>query len=135
MNWKQSKILFNFITNQKYLIKKDIQKNNILFIKWNQSSMKCKYFYAFTIDDKYNIYWSCDNLFVDQKTKYLSFIIKKMLNEKKTFNTNLLNKIKNIIQSDFFTTFQDEKIYFLWCLISNYKNQQHFYIITEIIFI
>ena len=76
----------------------------------------------------------------DQKTKYLSNIIKinfikTNLSEKKKFNIDFLNKIKDIIQSNSFTTYQDEKIKFLWCLIGSYKNFKQFYIITEIVYI
>ena len=132
MDWKHNKILFNYIINQDYLIKKDIETNNTLFIKWKQFEMKCKYFLAFSIDDN-NITWSCDNPYIDQKTKYLSHIIKTYLSGKKKFNIELLNKIKEIIQSNSFTTYHDEKILFLWCLISSYKKFKQFYIITEIV--
>ena len=140
MNWKHNKILFNYIIKQKYLIKKDVETNNTLFIKWDQFEMKCKYFLAFSINDNNNITWSCDNSYIDQKTKYLSNIIKinfikTNLSEKKKFNIDFLNKIKDIIQSNSFTTYQDEKIKFLWCLIGSYKNFKQFYIITEIVYI
>lgn len=135
MNWKHNKILFNYIINQDYLIKKDIETNNILFIKWNQFEMKCKYFLAFSIDENSEITWSCDNPYIDQKTKYLSFIIKTNSNNNKKFNNDFLNKIKEIIQSNTFVTYYDEKINFLWCIIGSYKNFKQFYIITEIIYI
>lgn len=134
MNWKNNKILFNYIIKQDYLIKKDIETNNTLFIKWNQFEMKCKYFLAFCIDNNSDIIWSCDNQYIDQKTKYLSFIVKTNCNNNKKFNTIFLNKIKEIIQLNTFVTYQDEKIYFLWCLIGSYKNFKQFYIITEIIY-
>ena len=133
MDWKHNKILFNYIINQKYLIKKDIETNNTLFIKWEQFEMKCKYFLAFSIEDDNNITWSYDNPYIDQKTKYLSFIIKTNLGDKKKFNIELLNKIKDILQSNSFATYHDEKIKFLWCLIGSYKNFKQFYIITEIV--
>ena len=138
MNWNQNKTLFNYIINQKYLIKKDIETNNILFIKWDQFEMKCKYFLAFVVDNKNNIIWSSENPYIDQKTKYMSLIIKSnltnLLDEKK-FNIDLLNGIKKIIQSNLSITYEEEKIYFLWCLIGNYKNYKQFYIITEIIYL
>jgi hypothetical protein len=133
MDWKHNKILFNYIINQDYLIKKDIETNNTLYIKWNQFEMKCKYFLAFSIGDTNDINWSCDNPYIDQKTKYLSNIVKNILGEKKKFNVELLNKIKDIIQSNSFTIYQEEKIKFLWCLIGSYKNFKQFYIITEIV--
>ena len=133
MEWKHNKILFNYIINQKYLIKKDIETNNTLFIKWDQFEMKCKYFLAFSIENNNDINWSYDNPYIDQKTKYLSYIIKTSLGERKKFNIEFLNKIKDIIQSNSFTIYQDEKIKFLWCLIGSYKNFKQFYIITEIV--
>lgn len=133
MNWKQNKILFNHIANKKYIIKKNINTNNILYIKWENFEIKCKYFLAFSTDDKNNIIWSCDNPFIDQKTKYLSNIIKKKLSNIKIFDIELLNKIKKIIQSDMYIIYDDEKIYFLWCLIGNYKDFAQFYIITDIL--
>lgn len=133
MNWNHNKILFNYIINQKYLIKKDTKTNNILFIKWNQFEMKCKYFLVFSIDENNKLYWSCDNYYIDQKTKYLSQYLKTFLGENTFFHFDLLNKIKNLLQSNSFTTYQEDKINFLWCLIGNYKNFKQYYIITEII--
>lgn len=134
MNWKQSKTIFNYIINQDYLIKKDIETNNILFIKWKQYEMKCKYFLVFSVDDKANIIWSSDNPYIDQKTKYLSEIIKKNLDNKNNFNIDLLNALKKIIQSNLYVNYNEEQIYFLWCLIGSFKNLKQFYIITEIIY-
>ena len=133
MEWKHNKILFNYIINQKYLIKKDIETNNTLFIKWDQFEMKCKYFLAFSIENNNDINWSYDNPYIDQKTKFLSYIIKTSLGERKKFNIEFLNKIKDIIQSNSFATYNDEKIKFLWCLIGSYKNFKQFYVITEIV--
>lgn len=134
MNWKHNKILFNYIINQDYLIKKDNETNNTLFIKWKQFEMKCKYFLAFSIDNENIITWSCDNPYIDQKTHYLSNVIKTKLSNIKIFNIELLNDIKKIIQSNLFVTYDNEKYYFLWCLIGSYKNFKQFYIITEIVY-
>jgi hypothetical protein len=135
MNWTQNKIIFNYIINQNYLIKKDVESNNILFIKWNQFEMKCKYFLIFSIDEQNNIIWSDDNPYIDQKTKYLSFIIKSNIPDKKKFNVNLLNGIKKIIQSNLSINYEEEKINFIWCLIGTYKNYKQFYMITEIVYL
>ncbi len=135
MTWKYNKILFNYIINQNYIIKKDIETSNILFIKWKYFEMKCKYFLAFTIDNCEIITWSCDNPYIDQKTQYLSKIIKTKLNNQHKFNVDLLNNIKNIIQTNFVITYDDQKYKFIWCLIGNSKNLKHFYVITEIIYI
>lgn len=136
MNWKQNKIIFNYILDQNYLIKKDIETNNIIFIKWDKFEVKCEYFLAFSVDQEKNILWSCDNPYLDQKTRYLSEIIKTNMNnntDKNIFNLDVLNKIKNIIQSDMSVICEDEKINFLWCISGNYKNYKQIYIITEII--
>lgn len=134
MNWKQNKIIFNFIINKDYIIKKDVETNNILFIKWEQFEIKCKYFLAFSVEENNNIVWSCDNPYIDQKTKYLSYIIKTNLYNKNNFNIDFLNNIKKIIQADMSVIYEEEKINFLWCLIGNYKNFKQFYIITELVY-
>jgi hypothetical protein len=134
MDWKQNKIIFNYVINQNYIIKKDIDTTNILFIKWNQFEMKCKYFLAFSVDDKNNIIWSCDNPYIDQKTKYLSFNVKNSVSEHKKFSAVALNDIKKMIQSNFSIVYEEEKINFLWCLIGGYKKYKQFYVITEIIY-
>ena len=134
MNWKQNKVIFNYIINQNYLIKKDIETTDILFIKWDQFEMKCKYFLAFTVDNKNNIFWSCDNSYIDQKTKYLSFQVKNNIGEKNLFSVETLNEIKKIIQSDFSVIYEKDQINFAWCLIGSYKNYKQFYVITDIIY-
>ena len=48
MNWKQNKLIFSHIMDKEYLIKKDVNTNDILYINWDQFEMKCKYFLAFT---------------------------------------------------------------------------------------
>ena len=135
MNWKQNKIIFNYIISKDYLIKKDIETNNTLFIKWDKFEMKCKYFLVFSIDENSNIIWSYDNPYIDQKTKYLSYVIKTQLDNKKIFNIDLLNDLKKIIQSNFYINYDNNKIYFLWCLIGSYKNFKQFYVITDIVYI
>lgn len=136
MDWKQNKIIFNYIANKKYLIKKDIRTNNTLYIKWDKFEMKCKYFMAFSIDSNNQIMWSCDNPYVDQKTKYLSHILKSRLDlSDKTYNANLLNSVKNLIQSNISVKYDDEKINFLWCLIGNYNIYNQFYIITDVVYL
>lgn len=135
MDWKQNKIIFNYIINQNYIIEKDINTTNIIFIKWKQFEMKCNYFLAFSVNEKDIINWSCDNPYIDQKTKYLSFNVKNNMSNNKNFSTNILNEIKKMAQKNFSIVYEEEKINFLWCLIGNYKKYKQFYIITEIIYI
>lgn len=135
MNWKQNKVLFNYIINKKYTIKKNDDSNDILYISWDKIEMKCKYFLAFTINELNEIIWSCDNPYIDQKTKYLSNNIKKYLNQKKTYSVEVLNNLKKIIQKNLFLVYEEEKINLIWCLIGNNIKYKQFYIITEIIYI
>ena len=135
MNWKQNKTLFNYIMNKQYIIKKKIETNNILYIKWENFEMKCKYFLIFSVDSYNNILWSCNNPFIDQKTRYFSNYFKLQLGSEKKFNENLTNNLKKIIQNNSSILFEDEKINFLWCIIGNYKEYTQFYIITEIIYL
>ncbi len=135
MNWKQNKIIFNHIINKEYLIKKDINTNDILFINWEQFEMKCKYFLAFTVDIFNNIIWSCDNPYIDQKTKYFSSNIKNNLMEKKLYSSKMMNELKNMILNGMSLVYEENKINLLWCLIGDYKKYKQFYIITEIIYI
>jgi len=133
MNWKDNKIIFNLIINKNYLIEKDIITNDILFIKWDQFEMKCKYFLLFTINNNDDILWSSDNPYIDQKTRFLSKNIKTYLNKNK-YSIELLNNLKNLIKINYIINYEEETINLLWCLIRNYKkNYIQFYIITEIV--
>lgn len=140
MIWEQNKLLFNYILSQDYFIKKDSDTNDILYIKWNQFEMKCKYFLVFSIDNLDNIIWACDNQFIDQKTKFLSQIIKSIYNSNisnnpNKFDSKFLNKIKEIIQTNQFVKFNDQIINFMWGIIGTHSNFKQFYIIIEIIYI
>ena len=132
MNWKDNKIIFNLIINKNYLIEKDIITNDILFIKWDQFEMKCKYFLLFTINNNDDILWSSDNPYIDQKTRFLSKNIKTYLNKNK-YSIELLNNLKNLIKINYIINYEEETINLLWCLIRNYKkNYIKFYIIKKI---
>jgi hypothetical protein len=135
MNWKQNKIIFSHIMNKEYLIKKDINTNDILYINWEQFEMKCKYFLAFTVDLLNNIIWSCDNPYIDQKTKYFSQNIKTGLGAKNIYSTQIMNELKNLILGGMSLVYEENKINLLWCLVGDYKKYRQFYIITEIIYI
>jgi hypothetical protein len=135
MNWKQNKIIFNHIIKKDYFIKKDNNTNDILYINWNQFEMKCKYFLAFTINNYNNIIWSCDNPYIDQKTKYLSHYIKSNLNSENIFSNEILNNLKKLIQTNMSFIYEDSKINLLWCLTSDYNKYKQFYIITDIIYL
>lgn len=135
MNWKQNKIIFSHIMDKEYLIKKDVNTNDILYINWDQFEMKCKYFLAFTVDLSNNIIWSCDNPYIDQKTKYFSQYIKGNLREKNIYSSQIMNELKNLILGGMSLVYEENKINLLWCLIGDYKKYRQFYIITEIIYI
>jgi len=133
MDWNQNKIIFNYISQKKYIIKKDNETNNILFIKYDKFEIKCKYFLAFTVDESNNIFWACDNPYIDQKTKFLSKYIKENINNN-NFNKNIINYFKKIIQNNSFIIYDNQKINFIWCITGNFKKYKQFYIITEIIY-
>lgn len=135
MNWKQNKIIFTHIMNKEYLIKKDINTNDILYINWEQFEMKCKYFLAFTVGVSGNIIWSCDNPYIDQKTKYFSQNIKTSLGAKNIYSSQIMNELKNLILGGMSLVYEENKINLLWCLVGDYKKYRQFYIITEIIYI
>lgn len=135
MDWKQNKTIFNYIIEKEYFINKDTNTNDIIYISWDQFEMKCKYFLAFSVDKFDNIIWSCDNPFIDQKTKYFSKNIKNNFNEKKVFSSEILNDLKKIIQNGMSITYEEDKVYLMWCLIGNYKKYKQIYIITEIIYV
>jgi hypothetical protein len=135
MNWKQNKIIFSHIMDKEYMIKKDINTNDILFINWEQFEMKCKYFLAFTVDLSNNIIWSCDNPYIDQKTKYFSQNIKSNLGGKNIYSSQIMNELKNLILGGMSIVYEENKINLLWCLVGDYKKYRQFYIITEIIYI
>jgi len=136
MNWIQNKTIFSHIINKEYIIKKDINTNDILYINWEQFEMKCKYFLAFTVDETNNIIWSCDNPFIDQKTKYFSQCIKSNLGiEIKIFTSQILNDLKRMIQNEMSFVYGEDKINILWCLVGKYNKYKQFYVITEIIYL
>jgi len=135
MNWKQNKIIFSYIMDKDYLIKKDVNTNDILYIDWDQFEMKCKYFLAFTVDLSNNIIWSCDNPYIDQKTKYFSQYIKSNLGEKNIYSSQIMNELKNIILNGMSLVYEENKINLLWCLVGDYKKYRQYYIITDIIYI
>jgi len=135
MNWKQNKTIFNHIINKEYFINKDTNTNNILYINWDQFEMKCKYFLAFSVDKSNNIIWSCDNPFIDQKTKYFSQNIKNNLGKKKVFSFEIINELKEIIKNGMSIIYEEDKVDLIWCLIGDFKKYKQIYIITEIIYI
>lgn len=136
MNWKLNKNIFSYIMDKNYIIKKDINTNDILYINWEQFEMKCKYFLVFTVDELNNIMWSCDNPFIDQKTKYFSQCIKSNIGvETIIFTPQILNDFKKMIQNKMSFVYGDDKINIIWCLVGEYKKYKQFYVITEIIYL
>ena len=135
MNWNQNKIIFNYIINKDYTIKKDISTNDILLIKWLQFEMKCKYFLAFNVNESNEILWSCDNPYIDQKTKYFSQYIKYNLNNEENYSSIFLNNLKKLLQTNLNIIYEEEKINLMWCLLGKYNNYKQYYIITDIIYL
>lgn len=136
MNWKQNKTIFTHIIDKDYIIKKDVNTNDTIYINWDSFEMKCKYFLAFTVDENNKIIWSCDNPFIDQKTKYFSQCIKSNLGiETKIFTSQILNDLKKMIQDEMKFVYEEDKIKIIWCIIGEYKKYNQFYVITEIIYL
>lgn len=140
MDWKQNKTLFNHIIKYNYIIRKDSENNNILYINYNNRELKCKYLFLFTVNNDNKILWSCDNPYIDQKTKYISYNLKDTIYKQDKnikinfFNDELINILKLILKNHNQILFQEEKIILLWYLVDNMKNYKQFYIITEIIY-
>ena len=139
MNWNQNKILFNYILTHKYTIKKDSESNNILYINYNNTELKCKYLLLFSINNSNDILWSCDNPYIDQKTQTISLIIKNLLIEQNnlkniSYNNEIINGLKFILKNNTKINFNNELINLLWCLIGNIKEYKQIFIITEIIY-
>lgn len=135
MEWKQYNTIFKYILKHKYLINKDDNNYDILFINFNNFELKCKYFFLFTIDEKKNIIWSCDNIYNDQKTKFLSNYLKIKLENNNLYNDDIMINLKKIIQKDKYILYENEIINLIWCIIDNNKKYKKFYIITDIIYL
>lgn len=136
MNWKQNKTIFSHIMNKNYIIRKNPNTNDILYINWEQFEMKCKYFLVFTIDDSNNIIWSCDNPYIDQKTKYFSQCVKSVIgSNNKIFTSQILNDLKRLIHDGMSFVYEENNINMIWCIYGDYKKYKQFYIITEIIYL
>lgn len=135
MNWKQNKIIFSQIMNKEYVINKNTETNDILYIKWDKFVMKCKYFLAFTVGESNNIIWSCDNPYIDQKTKYFSQNIKNNLGGELIFSSQVLNNLQKLLHNGMTFIYNEDNINIIWCLFGDYKKYKQFYIITEIIYL
>lgn len=139
--YNNNKKIFTYISQQKYQIIKDSISNNILYIKTDDSVIKCKYFLLFTICEEENkLIWSSENPYVDNKTKALTSIIKNKINEEhiinydKINNKNILQIINNIIKKYNNIQHNNEIITLLWVLTSDINEYKQFYVITEIIY-
>lgn len=128
MTLNKYKTLFNYILNRKYVIKKDIESNDILYINFDKFEIKCKYFLIFTLINK-NILWTCDNIFIDQKTQFLSKLIKERFSNKKNINKQL----KDFFKLNISIEYDNKNINFIWCITGNNNKFINYYIITEII--
>ena len=135
--WFTNKTFFKYLIKQNYKIIKDIKTNDVLDIIWDKYDIKCKYFLAFTVDENNNIIWSDSNPFIDQKTRYLSQIIKKNIIVDKIDSTiysdKIMDKIKIIIKLETQIKLEEEQINFLWCLVGKFGKYKQYYIITDII--
>jgi hypothetical protein len=139
MNWEQSKIIFNHIIKSKYVIRKDLSKNDILYISWKKLNVKCKYFLAFVVNEMNEILWSCDNIFIDNKTQFLSKHIKTLISadgiDNKKFDKKFASLIKKIFESNDNIKYMEERINLIWVVTGTQHNYKYYYVITEIIYL
>ncbi len=138
-NYNNSKKFFNYIMDFNYNIIKDQFTNDIMIIKYDNKELKCKYLQIFTsYDDK--ILWSDSNPYIDQKTQFVSYTIKKYLENSDKFDYNKINnndikKIINlIIKSDLKIKYYNEEINLLCVVTENINEYKQFYLITELIY-
>jgi hypothetical protein len=138
-NYNNSKKFFNYIMDFNYKIIKDQFTNDIMIIKYDNKELKCKYLQIFTsYDDK--IFWSDSNPYIDQKTQFVSYTIKKYLENSNQYNYNKINdndikKIINlIIKSDLKIKYYNEEINLLCVVTENTSEYKQFYLITELIY-
>ena len=136
MNYNQNKILFNYILDKTYIIKKDNSSNNILYITFDNNEIKCKYLLLFILKDN-KILWSFENNYIDPKTKKISLLIKDIINKKfKIIDNNKINEfLKYLLKEINYIIYENEKINFLWSIKGNIKNYKQIYIITEILYL
>jgi hypothetical protein len=142
MNYDNIKSLFNYILKHKYQIKKDNQYNDIMYIDYETGVIKCKYLLLFTLDKENKIFWSCNNPFIDQKTRKISLLIKNYLLKQTNIPNNVftdkINKFLYILlkKKDELNNinFENEKIDLLWMITGKIKEGKQIYIITEIIY-
>lgn len=154
-SYKQNKIIFNKIITQKYNIKKDPYKKNILYIYTNNKKIKCEYI-LFLIENKldnksdnksYNksiIIWSDSNPYIDNYTRNISFIIRNNLLKTKKYlinqNTQLIlrndldNLVKDLIKNKIIFMYLNNKINCEWILINSINDIIEYYMIIDIIY-
>jgi hypothetical protein len=132
LDLNSTKKLFNYILVNDYEIILDKNHNDIMYIKHNNGEIKCKYVLIFsTINEENNkIIWSYDNQYIDRKTREISKILKKEINEK-----SLINIINKIISSDIIIKFEEEEIIPLWVIRNKDKISIQYYMIIDIIYL
>jgi pantothenate synthetase len=164
LDLNSTKKLFNYILNNDYEIILDKNHNDIMYIKHNNSEMKCKYVLIFsTINEENNkIIWSYDNQYIDRKTREISKILKKEINEENTVSNasltlglpsdyrpslqssrnrenlnekSLIKIINKIISRDIIIKFEEEEIIPLWIIRNKNKIGIQYYMIIDIIYL
>ena len=164
LDLNSTKKLFNYILDNDYEIILDKNHNDIMYIKHNNGEIKCKYVLIFsTINEKNNkIIWSYDNQYIDRKTREISKILKKEINEENTVSDasltlglpsdyrqslrssrnrenlnekSLIKIINKIISSDIIIKFEEEEIIPLWIIRNKDKISIQYYMIIDIIYL
>ena len=153
---KTNNDLFKYLKNIKYKIKKDNNKNNIIYIDYDDKQIKCNYLLLFieikSNSGSNNILWSCDNPFVDNYTHKITKLIKENLESLQNFVSLDSTGIRSIDASripasnkiyEIIKYIQNEKykknseligINCEWILNNNYKEYVEYYMITRIIY-
>ena len=139
INKDSCKKLFNYILNNNYEVILDKDYNNILYIKYDNGEMKCKYILIFsTILEKNNkILWSYENEYIDAKTRIISKLLKKEIKEEKvTFsNSSLIKMINKIILTNIIIKYEEEEIIPLWVIRKKDKSSIQYLMIVDIIYL
>ena len=128
--------IFKYLLNIKHDIIKDIHNNDIIYINYNDSQIKCNYLLLF-IKSNNTLLWSSDNLYADKYTQKIVGLIKKNIisDSYKNIYTNdeIFNIVKNIKNYKYNNDNDLKNITCEWIIINNLSNHSEYYMITNII--
>jgi hypothetical protein len=140
--YEENKILFNYIIKTKYTLKIDTNENDILYIRYNNKDMKCRYILLFATTDD-NIIWSDENPYIDNKTRYITQKTKEYINSNENIKNSKnskdkTNKIIEIIIKEGYNirdiNYDNTRITPLWIVTQKNKKYIKYYMIIDIIY-